>query len=113
MGIHNWSPKSKMQMKQVLLVCYEHNLCECSVGKRNCDRRYGLGDVEYLVNTDGDDSLLACPAVRRFRLLQLLVLYSEELVVATLVDVLLTDAPRCIVLAKATLCSMTAQPNKS
>ena len=32
MGIHNWSPKSKMQMKQVLLVCYEHNLCECSVG---------------------------------------------------------------------------------
>ena len=59
MGIHNWSPKSKMQMKQVLLVCYEHNLCECSVGKRNCDRRYGLGDVEYLVNTDGDDSLLA------------------------------------------------------
>lgn len=75
--------------------------------------RYGLGDVEYLVNTDGDDSLLACPAVRRFRLLQLLVLYSEELVVATLVDVLLTDAPRCIVLAKVTLCSMTAQPNKS
>ena len=92
MGIHNWSPKSKMQMKQVLLVCYEHNLCDCSVGKRYCDRRYGLGDVEYLVNTDGDDSLLACPVVRRFRLLQLLVLYSEELVVATLVDVLLTDA---------------------
>lgn len=61
-------------------------------GKRNDDRRYGLGDVEYLVNTDGDDSLLACPAVRRFRLLQLLVLYSEKLVVATLVDVLLTDA---------------------
>lgn len=61
-------------------------------GKRNDDRRYGLGDVEYLVNTYGDDSLLACPAVRRFRLLQLLVLYSEKLVVATLVDVLLTDA---------------------
>ena len=61
-------------------------------GKRNDDRRYGLGDVEYLVNTDGDDSLLACPAVRRFRLLQLLVLYSEKLVLATLVDVLLTDA---------------------
>ena len=36
--------------------------------------RYGLGDVEYLVNTDGDDSLLACPVVRRFPLLQLLVL---------------------------------------
>ena len=61
-------------------------------GQRNCDRRYGLGDVEYLVNTDGDDSLLACPAVRRFPLLQLLFLYREELVVATLVDVLLTDA---------------------
>ena len=69
--------------------------------------------VLAIVNTDGDDSLLACPAVRRFRLLQLLVLYSEELVVATLVDVLLTDAPRCIVLAKVTSCSMTAQPNKS
>lgn len=61
-------------------------------GKRNDDRRYGLGDVEYLVNTDGDDSLLACPVVRQFRLLQLLVLYSEGLVVATLVDGLLTDA---------------------
>ena len=48
--------------------------------------------VLAIVNTDGDDSLLACPAVRRFRLLQLLVLYNEELVVATLVDVLLTDA---------------------
>ena len=48
--------------------------------------------VLAIVNTDGDDSLLACPAVHRFRLLQLLVLCSEELVVATLVDVLLTDA---------------------
>lgn len=77
-----------MQMKQVLLVCYEHNLCECSVGSATVTADMVLA----IVNTDGDDSLLACPAVRRFRLLQLLVLYSEKLVVATLVDVLLTDA---------------------
>ena len=69
--------------------------------------------VLAMSSTFSDDSLLACPAVRRFRLLQLLVLYSEELVVATLVDVLLTDAHQYIVLAKVTLCSMTAQPNKS
>ena len=48
--------------------------------------------VLAMSSTFSDDSLLACPVVRRFRLLQLLILYSEELVVATLVDVLLTDA---------------------